>query len=223
MLVSLFLVLFIIYTIIGIYSIPKWQVKSCSKINQSFKVHMRSKCKTITRNENRSLEDVTYIRLILAINHSFLEFVSFALQQLVPEGCVYKYNDRSALFLIAGLKILFLKRADSSKWSKSKNWNSISSALEKRKEKKKKTSFSFKWGTIDWRAHDSRGSFFPQIFAWMRFAWKRSTTRTLIIASRMSVDEIFISFVANLRVEKFLPSYLFLFSFYDLCKRRRSF
>lgn len=138
MLVSLFLVLFIIYTIIGIYSIPKWQVKSCSKINQSFKVHMRSKCKTITRNENRSLEDVTYIRLILAINHSFLEFVSFALQQLVPEGCVYKYNDRSALFLIAGLKILFLKRADSSKWSKSKNWNSISSALEKRKEKKKK-------------------------------------------------------------------------------------
>lgn len=85
--------------------------------------------------------------------------------------------------------------------------------LQKRGRKKKRSFFSFKWGTIDWRAHDSRGSFFPQIFAWMRFAWKRSTTRTLIIASRMSVDEIFISFVANLRVEKFLPSYLFLSSF----------
>lgn len=89
----------------------------------------------------------------------------------------------------------------------------IETTFLQKRGRKKKRSFSFKWGTIDWRAHDSRGSFFPQIFAWMRFAWKRSTTRTLIIASRMSVDEIFISFVANLRVEKFLPSYLFLSSF----------
>lgn len=164
----LFLTLFIIYIIIGSCSISKWQVESYFKINQSFKTHVRSKCKTITRSKNRSLESVTYIRLILAINHSFFEFVSSILQQLVPEGCVYKYNDRSALFLIAGLKILFLERADSPKWLNRRN--GISSALEKRKEKK--TSFSFKWGTIDWRAHDSWGSFFPQIFAWMRFAWK---------------------------------------------------
>lgn len=183
---------------------------------------MRSKCKTITRSENRSLEDVTYIHLILATYHPFLEFLSSILQQLVPEGRVYKYNDRSALFLIAGLKIFFPKRADSPKLSKSKERHFFSFGKEEGKKKKEQASRLNGEG-IDWRAHDSRGSFFPQIFAWMRFAWKRSTTRTLIIASRMSVDEIFISFVANLRVEKFLPSYLFPFSFYDLCKRRGSF
>lgn len=105
---------------------------------------MRAKCKTITRSENRSLEDVTYIHLILATYHPFLEFLSSILQQLVPEGRVYKYNDRSALFLIAGLKIFFPKRADSPKLSKSKERHFFS--FGKEEGKKKRTSFSFKWG-----------------------------------------------------------------------------
>lgn len=59
---------------------------------------MQSKCKTI--NENRSLEDTTHIRLILATDHPLFEFVFSILQQLVSERCIYKYNDRSAFFLI---------------------------------------------------------------------------------------------------------------------------